>query len=73
MEEDTVVPLPRPGSGVAADPLLVVLRKGAKPMLTQAVAAEAEVEAFLAAHAELVDERGRRRLARNGHAPERRI
>src|SRR3712207_43598 len=40
-------------------------------MLTQAV--EAEVEAFLAAHADLTDERGRRRLVRNGHAPERQI
>jgi putative transposase len=38
-------------------------------MLTQAI--EAEVEAFLAAHGSFVDERGRRRLVRNGHAPER--
>jgi putative transposase len=71
MEEDTVVPLPRPGAGVEADPLLAVLRQGARRMLTQAI--EAEVEAFLAAHGSLVDERGRRRLVRNGHAPERRI
>src|SRR3982750_3594862 len=40
-------------------------------MLMQAI--EVEVEAFLAAHAELVDEQGRRRLVRNGHAPERQI
>ena len=40
-------------------------------MLTQAI--EAEVEAFLAAHAGLVDQQGRRRLVRNGHAPERRL
>jgi transposase-like protein len=40
-------------------------------MLTQAV--EAEVEAFLAAHGDLADGRGRRRLVRNGHAPERHI
>src|SRR4051812_20505240 len=40
-------------------------------MLMQAV--EAEVEAFLAAHAELTDGQGRRRLVRNGHAPERQI
>src|SRR5687768_18118615 len=58
MEEDTVVALPRPGSGVMDDPLLVVLREGARRMLTQAI--EAEVDAFLAAHAELIDERGRR-------------
>jgi transposase-like protein len=71
MEEDTVVPLPRPGAAGAADPLLAVLREGARRMLTQAI--EAEVEAFLAAHAELTDDRGRRRLVRNGHAPERHI
>jgi putative transposase len=71
MEEDSVVPLPRPGTSVEADPLLVVLREGARRMLTQAI--EAEVEAFLAAHAEFVDEQGRRRVVRNGHAPERRL
>ena len=71
MEEDTVVALPRPGSGVTDDPLLAVLREGARRMLTQAI--EAEVEAFLAAHAGLVDQQGRRRLVRNGHAPERRL
>jgi putative transposase len=71
MEEDTVVALPRPGSGVTSDPLLAVLRDGAKRMLMQAI--EAEVEAFLAAHAGLIDGQGRRRLVRNGRAPERRI
>src|ERR671914_579316 len=71
MEEDSVVALPRPGAGVTDDPLLAVLREGARRMLTQAI--EAEVEAFLAAHAALVDEQGRRRLVRNGHAPERRL
>jgi transposase-like protein len=40
-------------------------------MLMQAI--EAEVETFLAAHGSLVDEQGRRRLVRNGHAPERQI
>ena len=53
------------------DPLLAVLREGARQMLTQAI--EAEVETFLAAHAGLADEQGRRRLVRNGHAPERRL
>src|SRR4051794_28009374 len=71
MEEDTVVALPRPGSGVTDDPLLAVLREGARRMLTQAI--EAEVEAFRATHAGLVDQQGRRRLVRNGHAPERQI
>jgi putative transposase len=71
MEEDTVVALPRPGSGVTDDPLLAVLREGARRMLAQAI--EAEVEAFLAAHAGLADEQGRRGSVRNGHAPERRL
>jgi putative transposase len=71
MEEDTVVALPRPGARVTDDPLLMVLREGARRMLMQAI--EAEVETFLAHHASLVDEQGRRRLVRNGHAPERQI
>jgi transposase-like protein len=71
MEKDSVVALPRPGAGVSDDPLLAVLREGARQMLMQAI--EAEVEAFLAAHAGLRDEQGRQRLVRNGHAPERQI
>ena len=43
MAEDTVVRLPRPGASVADDPLLEVLRSGARQMLQQVV----EVEAFL--------------------------
>jgi putative transposase len=60
VEEGTVVPLPKPGATLADDPLLAVLREGARRMLMQAV--EAEVEAFLAAHADFTDNRGRRRL-----------
>jgi putative transposase len=71
MEEDAVVSLLCPGGAVADDPLLVVLRAGARRMLMQAI--EAEVETFLAAHAGLRDEQGRQRLVRNGHAPERQI
>ena len=71
MEEDTVVPLPRPGGAVEDDPLLHVLREGARQMLMQAI--EAEVAAFLAAHDHLADDTGRRRLVRNGHAPQRSI
>jgi putative transposase len=71
MEEDTFLALPRPGSSLADDPLLAVLREGARRMLLQAI--EAEVEAFLAAHADLADTQGRRRVVRNGHAPERQI
>jgi putative transposase len=71
VEEDSVVPLPRPGTSITADPLLAVLREGARRMLMQAI--DAEVEAFLAAHAGLTDGQGRRRFVRNGHAPERQL
>src|SRR3954454_9996446 len=71
MEEGTVVPLPRPRATLADDPLLTAFSEGARRMLTRAV--EAEVEAFLAAHADLTDGQERRRLVRNGHAPERSI
>jgi putative transposase len=46
-------------------------REGARRMLAQAL--EAEVDAYLAAHADQVDERGRRLVVRNGHAPARTI
>jgi putative transposase len=69
VEEDSVVALPRPGASVTDDPLLAVLREGARRMLMQAV----EAEAFLAAHVDVVDAQGRRRLVRNGHGPERQI
>ncbi len=71
MPEDTVVGLPRPGGTVEDDPLLCVLREGARRMLRQAI--EAEVAAFLAAHDDRVDDHGRKRVVRNGHAPQRSI
>ena len=71
MNEDSVVALPRPGAVVSDDPLLAVLREGARRMLMQAI--EAEVETFLATHAGLTDEQGRQRFVRNGHAPERQL
>jgi len=52
-ERDTVVRLRLPGSSIADDPLLLVLRDRARRMLQQVI--EAEVETFLAAHAELED------------------
>src|SRR5919204_5952095 len=48
-----------------------LFREGARRML--AVALEAEVEAYIATHAELVDEHGHRLVVRNGHAPARTI
>jgi putative transposase len=58
--------------GRRGDPLLAVLREGAKRMPAQTVGAE--VEALLAAPAgPPVDRQGRRRSVRDGHAPERRL
>jgi putative transposase len=48
-----------------------LFREGARRML--AVALEAEVEAYIATHAGLVDEHGHRLVVRNGHAPARTI
>ena len=45
--------------------------EGARRML--AVALEAEVQAYIAAYAELTDEHGHRLVVRNGHAPARTI
>lgn len=53
------------------DPLTALLRQGARRLLSQAV--EAEVEQWIAEHAHLVDERGRRQVVRNGHAQPRRV
>jgi putative transposase len=46
-----------------------LVSEGARRLL--AAALEAEVDAYLAAHAELTDERGHRLVRRNGHAPAR--
>jgi putative transposase len=70
MEQDNVVALRRPDTP-GEDPLTEVLRHGARALLAQAI--EAEVAAFLAAHADLVDDAGRKRLVRNGFLPERTI
>jgi putative transposase len=48
-----------------------LFREGARRML--AAALEAEVEAYIAAHSQEVDERGHRLVVRNGHAPARTI
>ena len=61
-----IVPLP-----TGQDVLTEVLRDGARRMLAQAV--EAEVAAWIDAHAHLRDAAGRRQVVRNGHLPERTI
>ena len=52
-------------------PLDSIVRDGARRMLQAAL--ESEVDAFLEEHAVLLDERGRRRVVRNGYLPTREI
>jgi hypothetical protein len=70
MHEGTTASLafPVPATG---DVLTEVLREGAARMLAAAV--EAEVAAYIARHAEVRDEQGRRRVVRNGYKEEREI
>ena len=53
------------------DPLLSVLRDGAKRMLAQAI--ELEVQEYIQRHAGQLDESGKRLVVRNGSMPERTI
>jgi len=71
MNEDTVVSFSHPDRVSIEDPLTEVLRSGARRLLADAV--EAEVEAFIAEHADLADEAGRRRVVRHGYQPEREV
>lgn len=52
-------------------PLDELVRRGAQQMLQAAI--NAEVEQFLAQHADRVDEQGRRQVVRNGHLPTREL
>lgn len=70
MTKDTVVAFRAP-EGFSPDPLTDLLRQGARDLIAQAV--EAELNAFLTAHADQTDASGRRRLVRHGHLPEREV
>jgi len=69
MSEDTVVRFGKPEG--ARDALTELLREGAQRLLRQAV--QAELEEFLAVHADKCDEHGRAAVVRNGHLPEREV
>ena len=70
MKKDTVVDLKKP-EVIAEDPLMEVLRRGAREMLKCAL--EAEVEEFLARFDEIRDSSGKRLVIRNGYKRERTI
>jgi putative transposase len=64
----SVVTTAQTGPGLRLD-LDELAREGARRMLAQAL--EAEVDAYLAAHADQLDPDGHRLVVRNGHAPAR--
>jgi putative transposase len=70
MTENTVIDFTKP-SDFSCDALTDVLRQGARDILATAV--QAEVSAFIAGHAHLLDEAGRHRLVRHGFLPEREV
>ena len=57
--------------GFSPDPLTDLRHQGARQSIAQAV--EAELNGFLAAHADQTDAAGRRRLVRHGHLPVRAV
>ena len=70
MKDDTILQLTDP-AGISPDPLMEILRKGARDLLAQAV--EAEVCDLLTRHAHLKDAAGRARVVRHGYLPEREV
>jgi transposase-like protein len=70
VEESTTLTIAGPMPGTK-DALTDLLREGARRLLAEAV--EAEVAAWIDAHAHLKDTAGRRQVVRNGHLPERTI
>ena len=70
LTKDTVAAFRAP-TGFSPDPLTDLLRHGARDLIARAV--EAELNAFLDAHATETDAVGHRRLVRHGHLPEREV
>ena len=64
----TTFEFPAPGS---RDVLTSILRAGAQQMLATAI--DAEVSEWIAGHAHLTDEAGRRQVVRNGRLPQRKL
>lgn len=70
MNKDSIDIVEFPAGG-SRDVLTEVLRKGARRLLADAV--EAEVERWLEERKEVVDEKGRKQVVRNGYQPERTV
>ena len=70
MMQDNLIELKKPEADLE-DPLTEILRRGARQLLAQAL--EAEVSLFMEQFAEATDEKGRKRVVRNGYLPEREV
>src|SRR6478752_6811013 len=70
VNQSTTLPIAGP-IPATIDVLTDILRDGARRLLAEAV--EAEVAAWIDAHAHLKDPTGRRQVVRNGYLPEREI
>lgn len=70
MDKDTIVGFRKLGEA-QADPLIELLRSGARQLIAEVV--EAEPQAFLADYQSYKDSRGRRLVVRNGYQPEREL
>lgn len=71
MEQDKVFSLENHHQSGIDDPLTEILRTGARRLIEQAV--ETELELLMERTAHLKDSRGRQRVVRNGHLPERQV
>jgi len=71
MEQDKVFSLENHHQSGIDDPLTEILRTGARRLIEQAV--ETELELLMERTAHLKDARGRQRVVRNGHLPERQV
>jgi putative transposase len=67
VEKNNTVFFPQPED--VTDPLTELLRQGARQLIQQAV--EVELTVFLEQFSLLRDDRGRRKVIRNGYLPER--
>ena len=70
MMQDNLIELKKPEAEFE-DPLTEILRRGARQLLAQAL--EAEVSLFMEQFAGATDEKGRKRVVRNGYLPEREV
>ena len=68
-QNNTEIPIKK--QEAVEDPLTELLRNGARKLLAEAL--EAEIESFIEQYTQLRDERGKKRVVRNGYLPERKI